>query len=268
MAEHEYVLGTHDEEIDRLGLQHRVWRPTALGAWRRAGFRTGQRIVDLGCGPGFASIDLAELVGASGRVVAVDGSERFLDRLTKEAERRGLSRIDVHHADFNEDFELPGGNDGLWCRWASCFVRDPRRLIERACSLVRPGGALVFHEYADYGTWRMMPPEPELEIFVDAVTQAWRAEGGEPDVGRWIPSWLEALGLTVTTRLHASVITPSDYMWEWPTAFVRTGTERLTTLGYFDAARATAIVAAIEAAARGPAVRMVTPLVVEIIARK
>src|SRR5918993_1419642 len=101
------------------------------------------------------------------------------------------------------------------------------------------GASLVFHEYADYGTWRMMPPEPELEFFVELVMKAWRADGGEPDIGRWIPRWFEELGLTVTsTRLHGSVISPSDYMWEWPAAFVRTGTERLATLGYFDSARA------------------------------
>ena len=269
MAGHDYVLGTHDEEIDRLALQHRVWRPVALAAWQRAGFRTGHRIVDLGCGPGFASIDLAEIVGPAGRIAAVDGSERFLERLTAEKNRRGLSQLDVHHADFNAEFELPDDNDGVWCRWASCFVRDPRRLIERACSAVRSGGALVFHEYADYGTWRMMPPEPELEFFVDLVMKAWRADGGEPDIGRWIPRWFEELGLTVTaTRLHGSVITPQDYMWEWPAAFVRTGTERLATLGYFDSARAAAIVDAVEAAATRPGVRLVTPLVVEIIARK
>ncbi len=40
--EKDYILGTHDDEIVRLGLQHRVWRPRALDAWRRAGFTTGQ----------------------------------------------------------------------------------------------------------------------------------------------------------------------------------------------------------------------------------
>jgi SAM-dependent methyltransferase len=269
MAGHDYVLGTHDEEIDRLGLQHRVWRPAALAAWQRAGFRTGQRIVDLGCGPGFASVDLAEVVGPNGRIVAVDGSERFLEHLKAERARRALSQLDLYRADFDAEFQLPGDNDGLWCRWASCFVRDPRRLVERACSLVRTGGALVFHEYADYRTWRMMPPEPELEGFVDTVMKAWRADGGEPNVGRWIPSWLEELGLTVTsTELHGAVITPRQYMWEWPAAFVRNGTQRLARLGYFDSARATTIVDAFEAAARTPGTRLVTPLVIEIIAKK
>jgi len=68
--ERDYVLGTHDEENARLLLQHRVWRPRALDAWRRAGFTVGQTLLDLGCGPGHAAVDLAEIVGPTGRVFA------------------------------------------------------------------------------------------------------------------------------------------------------------------------------------------------------
>src|SRR5258708_21651917 len=62
-AERDYVLGTHDDEVARLGLQHRVWRARALDAWRRPGFTVGQTLLDIGCGPGLASADLAEIVG-------------------------------------------------------------------------------------------------------------------------------------------------------------------------------------------------------------
>ena len=55
MTERDYVLGTHDEEIARLGLQHRVWRPTVLECWQRAGISRGNKVVDVGAGPGFAS---------------------------------------------------------------------------------------------------------------------------------------------------------------------------------------------------------------------
>ena len=41
MAETDYVLGTHDDEIARLGLQHRVWRDAVTAAWQRAGITEG-----------------------------------------------------------------------------------------------------------------------------------------------------------------------------------------------------------------------------------
>ncbi|HXU78754.1 MAG TPA: class I SAM-dependent methyltransferase, partial [Methylomirabilota bacterium] len=69
--EKEYVLGTDGAELERLGLQHQLWLAQAASIWERAGFRRGHRILDVGCGPGFAALDLAERVGPRGRIVAV-----------------------------------------------------------------------------------------------------------------------------------------------------------------------------------------------------
>ncbi len=55
-------LGTTNLELRRLEDQHAIWRDHALASWHRAGFGTGQRLLDLGCGPGFASFDLARLM--------------------------------------------------------------------------------------------------------------------------------------------------------------------------------------------------------------
>ena len=88
----DYILGTHDEEILRLGLQHRVWRPKVLDVWRRAGFTVSQTILDVGCGPGYASLDLAEIVSPAGKVFAIDRSRRFLDALEATRKQRGLEK--------------------------------------------------------------------------------------------------------------------------------------------------------------------------------
>src|SRR5881275_2744379 len=95
----DYVLGTDDHELARLGLQHRVWRSRALDAWRRAGFNAGQTLLDVGCGPGYATLDLAEIAGAEGRVVALERSARFLDALRGAAMNRGLSNITPRQLD-------------------------------------------------------------------------------------------------------------------------------------------------------------------------
>src|SRR5258706_12182820 len=100
--ERDYVLGTHDEEIARLGVQHGVWRALVLAAWRRAGFAAGQTIVDLGCGPGWAALDLADVVGPAGRVIAVDRSRRFLDALPAAARARRGSPISIEGRDLDD----------------------------------------------------------------------------------------------------------------------------------------------------------------------
>src|ERR1041385_6858244 len=88
--EREYVLGTDLDELVRLGFQHQLWLAHAAAAWEQAGFRPGQRLLDVGCGPGYATFDLAHLGGRRGGVTAVDASARFIAHLKAGAAARGL----------------------------------------------------------------------------------------------------------------------------------------------------------------------------------
>lgn len=263
------MLGTHDAEIQRLGVQHLAWRAHAWSAWRRAGFRPGQTVLDLGCGPGFAALDLAELVGRDGRVLAVDASTRFLSHLRTRLEAIGATNVETRQT--NLDLALPVDEtvDGAWCRWVAAFVKDPEHLIARLAPLLRPGGTVVFHEYSEYRTWRMLPHLPELDAFVDTVTRVWREDGGEPDIARSLPGWLERQGLEIIEmRPIVEVITPADLMWQWPRAFVLGGSARLQELGAMDEAGATRLRTAFFEAEASPGARMLTPTVLEIIARR
>ena len=263
----DYVLGTHDDEIERLGLQHRVWRPRALDAWRRAGFTIGQTLLDVGCGPGYAALDLAEIVGPSGRVIALDRSRRFLDALTAAAAGRGLAQLDAHELDLDQAEPPAIQADGAWARWVFAFVRHPRELLSRVARCLRPGGVVVLHEYFDYHTWRLAPRLPELEEFVRVVMESWRATGGEPDVGMELPAWLEALGFEVKTlRPLVDVVRPTNYVWQWPRAFIHVGLERLVDLGHLRPDRAREIADAFSAREGEPHTLMITPAVLEIIA--
>jgi len=267
--EHEYVLGTHDEEIDRLGLQHRVWQPIVLDAWRRAHLAAGHTALDVGCGPGYGTLDLAAAVGPSGRVIAVDRSQRFLDHLQRQVAARGLRQVETVQRDLSRE-ALPAVEvDFAWCRWIFTFVRDPRALASKVAAALGPGGRLVLHEYFNYATWRMLPPLPELEEFVAAVMASWRADGGEPDIGAHLPSWLEEEGLQIeSVRPLVFIAAPGDPMWQWPEAFVRVGLDRLVALGRLTSERATAIAGAFDDAVQRSGVRIVTPTVAEVIAVK
>jgi SAM-dependent methyltransferase len=263
----DYVLGTHAEEIARLGLQHRVWRPRALDAWRRAGFTVGQTLLDVGCGPGHATVDLAEIVGPSGRVFAIDRSRRFLEALEATANRRGLTGITTFEIDLDEGALPSVEADGAWVRWVFAFVKQPRALLTRVRDSLKPGGSLVLHEYFDYATWRVTPRSSDFEGFVRTVMTSWRATGGEPDIGLQLPPWLEELGFEIRElRPIIDIVAPSNFVWQWPKTFVDVGLRRLIELGYIDeegAARVRDAFATIEAT---PHARLVTPAVLEIIA--
>jgi hypothetical protein len=52
-----YFIGVNESEIDRLRAQHEAWRPETEAMWKEAGFESLKSIIDLGCGPGFTSLD-------------------------------------------------------------------------------------------------------------------------------------------------------------------------------------------------------------------
>ena len=267
--EKDYVLGTHDEEIERLGLQHHVWRARAADAWRRAGFTAGQTLLDVGCGPGWATLDLAGIAGRSGRVVGIDRSRRFLDAAADAARARGLTRLEWHELDLDTDELPPLVADGAWSRWIYAFVRQPRALLEKVARVLRPGGTMVLHEYGDYRGWRLSPERAEFTGFVEEVIASWRENGGEPDIGLMLPRWLTELGFEVR-ELRPWVESPrrGDFFWEWPNAFVDVGLRRLTDLGRLTEERAEAVRRAFHESQSAPGAFQLTPTVLEILAVK
>jgi SAM-dependent methyltransferase len=268
-SENDYLLGTHEEELTRLGLQHRVWRPRALDGWRRAGFTVGQTLVDVGCGPGFATLDLAEIVGSSGRIIAIDRSNRFLTALQTAIVSRGFDNISVLELDLNHA-ELPSLQaDGAWCRWVFAFVEKPRDLLQRIGRMLRTDGTLVIHEYCHYSTWRLSPRSALHENFVSVVMETWRKEGGEPDVGLILPVWLKELGFNIISmQPMMDVISKSNFLWQWPRTFVHSGVRRLVNLGSISPEQGEKIMGAFAAAEKDPNTIMMTPAVMEIIATK
>jgi SAM-dependent methyltransferase len=267
--ERDYVLGTHDQELARLGLQHRVWRPVVLDCWQKAGINVGQHVLDVGAGPGYATIDLAEIVGPSGAVTAVERSSNFVHAAKEACRVRGLSNVDIHELDLMTD-DLPGeGYDFTWSRWVVAFVSDPDLLVKKIAGVLRKGGRAIFHEYAGYETWRFAPGRPALERFRDHVIETWRASGGEPDAGLGLPALLTSSGLTIHSATpHVFCLRPGDYMWQWPAVFVEIYLTRLRETGQIDDQFISHVRADLAEAEKSPNSLMITPLVLEIVAEK
>ena len=127
----------------------------------------------------------------------------------------------------------------------------------------------MLHEYFDYATWRAMPRSPVFEAFVEATIANWRRSGGEPDIALDIPAWLEALGFEIQSLTPiVDVISSRDYVWQWPKTFVKIGVQRLIELGAIDETKGAQMESAFDEIDRSSSARMITPSVLEIIARK
>jgi len=261
-VERDYVLGTQDAEIARLDVQNKVWRPYVFAAWNRGGIQVGARVLDVGAGPGHATSDLAERVGPHGQVVAVERSSRFVAFARDLAISRGFRNVAVTELDLMTEAIGTNDFDVAWCRWVACFVASPSVLVRRIHDALRPTGIVVFHEYVDYASWRLLPDRPAMNAFVTEVMASWRANGGEPDIARTLPTLLQTGGFTiVSARPLVFALTSRDDMWQWPAGFVRGGAPRLRELGLVTERWVDGVIHELDDAEREATTLMITPTV-------
>lgn len=269
MSERDYVLGTHDAEIARLRLQHRVWRPRMLDAWRRAGITQGQTVIDVGSGPGYAALDLAEIVGPQGRVIAVERSARFLDALREAAQRDAVENISTIEADITEGSLGEAVADAAWCRWVFSWLTQPERGVANIARALKVDGIAVFHEYLDYGTWGLAPRSEAFSALVHATIDSVAKTGASIDSAVRLPRQLEDAGFEIVSlKPIIDIVEPRNYVWQWPVAFARGFHQKLVSDGLITPELAEKALADLTRAEKEGGTRMITPMVLEIIARR
>lgn len=269
MAETPYVLGTHDIEIERLGQQHRQWSEIAFATWDRAGIKAGSRVLEIGCGPGFTTLDIAGLTTHTGRVLALDRSERFVAHLMERAGLLNLPQIEGRVVDVTRIPDLGETFDVAYVRWVLCFVPDPEAAVASVAQALRPGGTFAMQEFLRYDGIALAPPSAPFRRACAAVEASFRAGGGDPDIGLRLPQMLEKHGLRVESiRPINRIARPSDPFWQWPTVFYAQQLPRLVEAGFLSAADLEAFTADWAEKSADPTAYYAAPPMVEIVARR
>lgn len=271
----EYVLGTDHAEFLRLGLQHRLWSDLTMSTWRHCAVRPGAHALDVGCGPGHATTDLAQIVGqgsAPGTVVGVDESAAFIQSLRALASARGLTNVQAHVGDVQRLGAAglaPRSFDLAYARWVLCFVPDPRAVVEGVAALLKPGGFFGVNDYFDYETMALAPRRPAFERVIRAVGASWRGAGGDPDIAGRLPRLMHEAGLDVVhLRVDQRLARPGETMWAWPDTFWANYVPRLVEQGHITGAQSHEFFAAWREASNDPHTFMMLPAVFEIVAQK
>lgn len=188
-----YTHGHHESVLR----SHR-WRTAEnSAAYLLPHLNRGDRVLDIGCGPGTITADLAILV-SPGRITALEITDTALDLARTEIERRGLDTVDfavgdVHALQFADDsFDVVHAHQVLQ------HVGDPVTALREMRRVCRPGGVIAVRD-SDYAAFTWFPQLPELDSWLALYHKVARGNGGEPDAGRRLLSWAHAAGLTDVT---------------------------------------------------------------------
>ena len=201
-----YLLGRGPGEEERLKRQIADLAPVSDAQLVKIGIRPGERVVDLGCGPGGVLHLLGKHVGPSGWVLGIDRSAHFVDLARRFAVDLGLTQVEVREGDAYNTGLPRGSFDGGHMRLVLVNVPKPESIVRELVSLVRPGGWVAGCE-ADLAAIPLDPPSPEWDRLFAAYRALAESQSIDLFVGRRTHRMFREAGLTdidveVSVRVH------------------------------------------------------------------
>ncbi|MGI9550007.1 MAG: methyltransferase domain-containing protein [Aurantibacter sp.] len=263
-----YILGTDEEELFRLGLQHQVWAEEAQHGWRLANFKSGQTLLDLGCGPGYCTKELAFVVGRKGKVIGIDKSVGFIEFLKQVAQKYNLN-IEAVASDFDQMVLEPKSLDGMYCRWALAWIPNPSEVLSKVYKALKPNGKMVIQEYYDWSTLQTEPRKEALAKGIAMALKSFKDTDNEIDIGRHLPKMLGDIGMRIIShRPMIKIATIDNGVWQWPKTFFQSYFPRLVPQNYLTDEDVKKALAELEELEKKDGASICTCLMVEIIAEK
>jgi SAM-dependent methyltransferase len=196
-----YTHGHHESV-----LRSHTWRTAANSAGYLLGrLDPGMSLLDVGCGPGTITADLA---GRVRHVTAIDTAADVLDQAARRAPGNVTFAVgDVHALAFAD-----GTFDVVHAHQVLQHVADPVAALREMRRVCAPGGIVAARD-ADYSGFIWYPQPAALDLWRDLYQRVARANRGEPDAGRRLLSWAQQAGF--------GDLTPTGSLWCYATAATR-----------------------------------------------
>jgi ubiquinone/menaquinone biosynthesis C-methylase UbiE len=194
-----YTHGHHDAVL----ASHRTRTAANSAAYLLPRLQPGQRLLDVGCGPGTITADLAELV-APGEVVALEREPAVLEAVSALMRERGLANVVTAVGDVYALDHADASFDVVHAHQVLQHLSDPVAALREVRRVTRPGGVVAVRD-ADYAAMTWYPLDPRLDRWLEVYHAVARANGAEPDAGRHLLAWARAAG-------YAEVV-PSASTW-------------------------------------------------------
>lgn len=205
-----YTHGHHDAVLR----SHR-WRTAAnSAAYLLSHLRPGMSLLDVGCGPGTLTADLARHV-APGPVVGVDISAVVVEEARSHADEVAVSNVSFVAGDFRAVGLEAQSFDVVHAHQVLQHLRDPVGALVEMARLTRPGGVVAVRD-SDYAAMTWYPASDGLHRWLAMYLAVTRHNGAEANAGRRLLAWACAcsafrdVSYTTSTWTFA---TPGDRAW-------------------------------------------------------
>ncbi|WP_085082135.1 class I SAM-dependent methyltransferase [Mycolicibacter senuensis] len=205
-SEPKYTHGHHESVLRA----HRTRTAQNSAAYLLGSLAPGLRLLDVGCGPGTITADLASIV-APGRVTAIEPVPEALELARACAVERDQHNIDFVVADVHALQFGDNSFDVVHAHQVLQHVADPVTALAEMRRVCKPGGVVAARD-SDYAAFAWHPASTQLDDWLRLYRDAARANGGEPDAGRRLLAWAHAAGFTdVTPSVSATCYaTPAE----------------------------------------------------------
>ncbi len=192
MQTERYVIKGGAEGRARLRLLSEVMGPSTRALLDEVGIPAGAACLDIGCGGGDVSLELARRTGLAGRVIGVDLDEAKLQIARSEAAEQGVTNVvfEVRDCTRWEPDEL---FDVVYMRFLLTHLPDPASLVAAVRRHTRPGGVVIIEDI-DFRGHFAEPDCPALTRFVELYGKSVRRRGADPDIGPRLPQLLRGAG--------------------------------------------------------------------------
>jgi SAM-dependent methyltransferase len=259
-----YLLGVNQTELERLQFQHTVWGPVTRKFLERLRVQHGWKCLDVGSGPGLVSVDLRNLVGETGEVVALEPSAFYLNWFRELVASKEWTNVTLIRGTA-EDAPLPDRYyDLIFVRWVIAFVPDPEKFLARLVASLRVGGIIALQDYY-YEGLSLFPRGGAWDRMADVVRAYYRSGGGDAYVTGRLPILFRKVGLELIDFTPTCLAGgPKSGVMEWAHRFFSTHTQMMVEKGIIPQKEVDAILADWNAHRQNPDALFFSPLVVDV----
>jgi SAM-dependent methyltransferase len=210
-----YVIRGGFQGRERLRVLARTLRPSTSALFERLGVGAGLRCLDVGCGGGDVTLELARLVGSGGQVIGVDIDETKLGLARQEAVAQRIGNVEFRPLDIRTQ-ALDDSFDLVYARFLLTHLADPAHALAALYRALRPGGLLIVEDIDLKGIF-VWPETQAFRRYCELFYAVMHRRGGDPDIGARLPVLLadagfEQVGLHVVqpmaTQGEAKLINP------------------------------------------------------------